>query len=462
VVTRRGVLFAGGALASGYRGTRAQAMPFGADDLAHAETLRDAALRDSHAWPLLESLCTEVGARPAGSAADARAVAWAVARARRLGLAGVRAEPVPLRIWQRGAGSAELTAPHPQRLVMAALGNSPATPEGGIEAELAYYPDVAALAADTGERARGRIVFIDQRTERSVDGRGYAAAVRARLGGPVEAARRGALAAVIRSIGTGRDRVAHTGATIIDASVPAIPAAAVSVADAALIERLHSRGAPLRLRLVVQARSGVEALTHNVIAEVPGGELASEIVLIGAHLDSWDLGQGAQDDAAGVAIVLAAARQLLAAGRTPRRTVRVVLFGNEENGFDGARAYGDRYGGVRHQLVGESDFGAGRVWRLRSRVAAEALPAFDAIASALRPLGIEAAGNDAQPGPDAGVLMRRHGWPAVELTQDGSAYFDVHHTENDTLDRIDPATLPQNVATWAVTAWLTAQSAVAF
>jgi hypothetical protein len=149
----------------------------------------------------------------------------------------------------------------------------------------------------------------------------------------------------------------------------------------------------------------------------------------------------------------------------PRRTVRVVLFGNEENGFDGARAYGDRYGRVQHQWVGESDFGAGRVWQMKSRVSPAALPLVAQMAQLLSPLGVAwpaEGANTGSPGPDAGVLMRRHKWPALQLSQDGTHYFDVHHTVNDTLDRIDPATLPQNVACWAVTAWLAAQSPLPF
>jgi len=432
------------------------------EDLAHAEALRERALADDLAWRLVEGLCTEVGPRPAGSEADARAVAWALAQGRRLGFDAVRADPVPLRVWQRGPSQAELTAPHRRRLVMVALGNSAATPSEGLEAELAVYPDFESLRADASGRAKGRIVFIDQKMERTVDGSGYGAAVRARTQGPLEAARKGAVALVIRSIGTDRDRVAHTGAMSLDPAVPAIPAAALSAPDADVLARLHAAGQSLRLRLLVQAVSGVEALTHNVIAEVRGSELPEEIVLIGAHLDSWDVGQGALDDGAGVAIVMAAAQQMLALSRRPRRTVRVVLFGNEENGFDGARDYGTRYAGVRHQLVGESDFGAGRVWRLRSRFNPAALPAVAAMAAVLGPLGVQAGDNNGNPGPDAALLVRRHRWPGIELSQDGTNYFDVHHTDNDTLDRIDPAALRQNVACWAAVAWLAAQSRVSF
>jgi hypothetical protein len=441
---------------------RAQTMTFSPDDLAHAVALRETALHDNAAWSLVESLTTDIGPRPAGSAADARAAALMTASLKKLGLANVRADSIPLRVWQRGPASARLVAPSPQPLVMAALGNSVAAPAGGIEAEVAWYPDLAALKADTSERAKGKIVFIDQKTERSRDGRGYGAAVGARFAGATEAGRRGAVAVAIRSIGTDRDRIAHTGAMGYDLSVPRVPAFAVSVPDAELIARLAARGQTMRMQFTLEAQSGVEATTHNVIAEVPGTDLADEIVLLGAHLDSWDLGQGAIDDGAGVAIVSAAAAVLQKLGKRPRRTVRVVLFGNEENGFDGARHYGDRYGSATHQLIGESDFGAGRVWRFDSRVQPAALPLLDAIGAQLAPLGVERGTNTASPGPDAGVLMRRHKWPALQLNQDGTNYFDVHHTENDTLDKVDAPALTQNVAAWAVVAWLAAQSPLQF
>ncbi|HEX6708541.1 MAG TPA: M20/M25/M40 family metallo-hydrolase [Albitalea sp.] len=431
------------------------------DDLVHAALLRERGLADTLAYSLIESLVTEVGARPAGSASNARAVQWALAQLRRLGFAKVRADEVSFSIWQRGAESAQLTAPYAHRLTLLGLGNTVPTPDGGIEAEVAWYPDLEALRSDTSERARGRIVVIDQKTERSRDGSGYGRAIGMRTGGAVEAARHGAVALVIRSLATDHDRFAHTGSMRYEPSVPRIPAAAMSVPDADLIARLHERGRPVSLRLALASRQ-VDARSHNVIAEVPGTDLAGEIVQLGAHLDSWDVGHGAVDDGAGIGIATAAAKLLLDSGRRPRRTVRLVLFANEENGFDGANGYAERYKDEPHQLVSESDFGAGRIWRLRSRVRPEALERIALIGRALAPLGIEPAGNDASPSPDAGVLMRRRQWPALELTQDGSDYFDVHHTENDTLDKVDAKALPQNVAAWAVAAWLAAQSDVRF
>lgn len=442
------------------------AQAFEPADLRAAEALREAGLKSELAYELVESLVTEVGARPAGSLNDQRAVDWAVARLQALGFAKVRAEPVPLRAWRRGEAHAHITAPYPHPLVMTALGNSVATPPEGLHAEIAYYPDLAALKADSSERARGRIVFIDQKTERSRDASGYARAVAARAQAPVEAARRGAVAVAIRSIGTDRDRLAHTGATRYAEGVSPIPALAVSVPDADLIARLSGpryAATPSKMHLVLRSEAGIAATSHNVIAEIPGRELPEEVVLIGAHLDSWDLGPGALDDGAGVGIVTAAARLLLDQGLQPRRTVRLVLFANEENGFDGALAYAERYKGQVHQLVGESDLGAGLVYRLQSRVRPEALPAVERIAAMLAPLGIaRGSASQAAPGPDAALLMRRQNWPALELSQDGSDYFDWHHTPNDTLDKINPVSLRQNVSAWAVMTWLAAQSPLAF
>jgi carboxypeptidase Q len=345
--------------------------------------------------------------------------------------------------------------------VMTALGNSVATPAEGLEAEIAYYADLAALRADSSERARGRIVFIDQKTERRRFGANYGSAVAARARGASEAAKRGAIAVAIRSIGTDHDRLAHTGSMTYDKDVAKIPAVAVSIPDADLIARLAASG-PVRLRIAVASETDVPVTSHNVIGEVPGGDLAEEIVMIGAHLDSWDLGTGAIDDGAGVGIVVAAAKAILDAGARPRRTIRVVLFGNEENGLDGAKTYAERYKAVTHQLVGESDFGAGRPWRIASHVLPSALPVVQQIQRSLASLDLSLGDNGANTGADANYGVTHNRWPTVHPDQDGADYFNFHHTANDTLDKIDPATLPPNVAAWAVIAWLAAQSDIAF
>jgi len=264
--------------------------PYAPADLALAAQIRDRALTDTRALALVRELAQTIGARPAGSAADARAVAWAQQQLTALGLAQVRADPVPLTVWRRGPGSAELLAPERHTLVMAALGNSVGTPEGGIEAEIAYYRDFDALKADTSTRAQGRIAFVDQVTERSRDGAGYGRAVPARFGSAAEAAKRGALAVVIRSLGTDHERIAHTGAMRYDDSAARIPAVAVSVPDADTVARLVAGGTPVRLKLQVATQLNVAAQSANVIGEVPGSDLAEEVVLLSAHLDSWDLG----------------------------------------------------------------------------------------------------------------------------------------------------------------------------
>jgi hypothetical protein len=323
-------------------------------------------------------------------------------------------------------------------------------------------------------------VFIDQKTERTRDGSGYGRSVGARLNGPVEAVRRGAVALGLRSVGTSggatpegaptnaqRDaqRIAHTGATRYDLRVKPIPAFAVSVPDADVMAAAAAQGRTLRMKVQMENRSDVPAVTHNVIGDIPGTDLAREVVLIGAHLDSWDLGQGAVDDGAGVAIVSAAAgliARMAREGARPRRTVRVVLFANEENGFDGAVAYGKAFAQVPHQLVAESDFGGGRIYRLASRVQTAALPLFAQMADVLKPLGVEAGDNTGNPGPDAAFLMRSQQWPGLALSQDGTRYFDVHHTERDTIDQLDPADLQQNVACWAAVSWLSAQAPLSF
>jgi len=213
---------------------------------------------------------------------------------------------------------------------------------------------------------------------------------------------------------------------------------------------------------VVATEPEVPATSHNVIAEIEGTDLAKDIVLIGAHLDSWDEGTGAIDDGAGVGIVVGAAKAILDSGSKPRRTIRVVLFGNEEKVVDGSRAYGEKYKDVRHQMVGESDFGAGRPWRFATRVTPAALPVMAQIEKVLVPLDMARGDNDANTGPDAALLSRRHGWPTLHADQDGSDYFNYHHTPNDTLDKVDPAAMRVNVAAWSVMAWLAAQSDVEF
>ena len=432
------------------------------EDIALVKQAMATAQTSDLAYDIVASLTSEVGPRPAGSPNDARAVAWAKAKLMSLGFERVWTEPVKVNAWTRGSAHAEIVAPFPQHLAATALGNSISTPPEGITAAVAYFENFDQLKNDKSDRAKGRIVFIDSSFIRSREGTHYGRNVGARVTGAIEAGKRGALAVMIRSIGSDRDRLPHTGSMHYDDKVTPIPAAAVSNPDADLIARQVRSGKPVHISLTMKnsMTSGTES--HNVLAEIRGSEKPEQIVAIGGHLDSWDLGTGAIDDGAGVAITIAAAKILKDSGVRPKRTIRVVLFANEENGLDGAKAYAAVHGKETHQLVAESDLGAGSIYKFHTRVADAGLPWMKEIAGMLAPLGIEPGNNEASGGPDMSPMVKDHAAPAASLAQDATDYFDWHHTANDTLDKIDPIKLKQNVAAWAVLVWMAAQADVDF
>ena len=427
-------------------------------DLAAANKLRERALADSSAYGLIESLTTEVGARPAGSPGDRAAIAWALREMQRLGFQNVRTMEVMVPHWVRGDAEFAVVAPWPQAMPTLALGGSVGTPPEGIEAEAVMVKDLESLKGLPEGAVKNRIVFFSNRMERTRDGSGYGRAVSVRAAGPSAAAALGALGIVIRSVGTSELRFAHTGALRYTAEAPRIPALAISNPDADALVRQFESGKSVRLRMTSSARELPQARSANVIGEVPGSDLASEIVILGAHLDSWDPGVGAIDDGAGVAIVMTVARLIQDLDRKPRRTLRVALFANEEFGTSGSRAYLDaQHGHVdRHVLGFEADFGAGPVWRLSSRVSPAQLPAVDQIYRALAPLKLARGGNEAAGGADLEGLAKL-GMAVLSPDLDGTRYFDAHHTVNDTLAQVDPAALRQAVAAYAMSAWLGAQ-----
>ena len=437
----------------------AGAAPFSEADLEHAERLRATALASDSGYELVASLTTEVGPRLAGSAGDRAAVAWATRTLTTLGLANVRTQEVLVPHWERGTIDVRILAPFPQVLAATALGGSVGTPEDGIEAEVAAFADIEALKAAAPEQVAGRLVYLGARTPAARDGTGYGKTLANRVQGPSVAAQLGAVGVVIRSLSTSNNRLPHTGAVRYSIDAPRIPAAALSNPDADLLERQLASGEPVRMRLMLTARSLPYARSANVIAEVPGSDLADEIVLLGAHLDSWDLGTGAIDDGAGVALVSAAASLIARSGVKPRRTLRVVLFASEEFALPGAATYANQTPEeiARHVVAAEADFGGARVWRFDSAVPDDALPLVAAIQDLLAPLGIERGSNLARGGSDLQPL-RKQGVPILSLQQDGTAYFDYHHTANDTLDKIDPEAMQQAVAAWTVMAWLAAQA----
>jgi Zn-dependent M28 family amino/carboxypeptidase len=279
------------------------------------------------------------------------------------------------------------------------------------------------------------------------DGSGYGQFGAPRRQGPTIASRKGALAIVVRSIGTDHHRNPHTGVQTFAAGVRPIPAAALTVPDAEQLQRILARGRPVRMHLTLTPRDTGTHQSGNVIADVPGSDPAAGMIVIGGHLDSWDLGTGAIDDGTGVAITVAAAHRIMAAGR-PRRTIRVVLFGAEEpGGLGGASLYARHHPGDNVVLVGESDFGADRVWRVNPGFTPDNAALADRISALLAPLGIVRGHEAADAGTDLGPWVRG-GVAAVDLNQDGTRYFDYHHTPDDTLDKVDPAQLRQNVAAW--------------
>ena len=407
--------------------------------------LRDAALSDDVAWDIVEGLTTEIGPRLAGTPDEARARVWGKAKLEALGFANVRIEPYRMKVWVRGAEEAEVIAPFPQKLHVTALGNSGSTGANGLTAEVVYFPTLADLQAAPEGSLKGKIAFVSHAMHATQDGSSYGPFGQARRVGPATAAKKGAAAIVIRSIGTDHSRGPHAGGTNFPDVAP-IPAGALSVPDAEQLERILKRGQPVRLKLLLTPRQIGERESGNVIAEVPGTDPSAGIIVVGGHLDSWDLGTGAIDDAAGVAITAAAAKRIMDAGR-PRRTIRVIWFGAEEVGGFGGLAYAEAHAGDPHVLAAESDFGADRVWKFDTNLPAAAKPAADRLSRLLEPLGITRGDSKAGSGSDVGPLFRQ-GASAIDLNQSGTRYFDLHHTPDDTLDKIDPVQLRQNVAAW--------------
>lgn len=417
-----------------------------------AQTGEDPALK------ITEDLTTEIGPRMAGTEAEAAARKWAVERLRSMGFANVREEAYTMPVWVRGAETAELTGPfHPQKLAIAALGNSGSTGADGIEGDIAYFPSFDALKAAPDAAVKGKIVFIDNQMKAAQDGSGYGYFGRGRFVGPNAAAKKGAIAIVIRSIGTDSHRNPHTGVTNFEAGVTPIPAGAISNPDADLLVRQWQHGKPLRLKLLLTPKTLGDQPSGNVIAEVPGSDPKASPVIIACHLDSWDLGTGAIDDAAGCGIITAAAKHIMAAGQ-PRRTIRILWAGAEEVGVFGGKAYFDAHGKERHAVAMESDFGADRVWRVDFKLPDSAAGLADRIAAALAPYGITRGKQPAGGGADVGALIES-GVPTIDLQQDGTRYFDIHHTPDDTFDKVDPAQIRQNVVAWTVTIGLLANSA---
>jgi carboxypeptidase Q len=418
---------------------------------AAADSLIRAATADSAAYRRLGRLVDTFGPRISGSASLEAAIDWILDLMKSDGLENVRGEPVMVPHWVRGAESADLVKPRAARLAMLGLGGSVATPKGGITAPVLVVSSLEELNARAAD-ARGKIVLFD------VPLTDYPVTRRVRTDGPSAAARAGAVACLIRSVASASIRSPHTGLTRYDSTVRKIPAAALSVEDAMMLHRFQDRGEPIVVTLKMSARTLPDARSRNVVAEIVGREKPDEVVVLGGHIDSWDVGQGAMDDGGGSVAAWEAVRLMHRLGLRPRRTVRVVLWTNEEGGGAGGLAYRDAHAAElpKHVLAMESDNGA---FNPKGYVLAgtdSAAAVVQQVAGLLQPInatGVQRV--DGSPAADITPLAEA-GVATMEVDTDGSRYFWYHHSEGDTLDKLDPAELARCVAAMAVMAYVVA------
>ena len=417
---------------------------------ADASKLIAAATRDSAAWNRLARLSDTFGPRFSGTESLERAIDWVLAEMRKDGLENVRGEDVMVPRWVRGQESAELVSPRRQELPMLGLGGSVGTAMNGITADVlvvSSFDDLKARAAD----ARGKMVLFD------VPFTNYGATVQYRGTGAIEAAKVGAVASLIRSVTPYSMRTPHTGGMRYDSTVTRIPAAALTVEDAMMLHRMQDRGERIRVTLKMDAQTLPDVKSRNVVAELRGRELPDEIVVMGGHIDSWDVGSGAMDDAGGVVIAWEALRLMKELGLRPRRTVRVVGWTNEENGLRGGLAYRDAHAAEldKHVVAIESDGGVFRPVGFGFTGSEAARAILRDVIALLKPIGADsllAQGG----GADIGPIMQR-GVPGMSHVVDGTRYFWYHHTDADTPDKLDPAEVARNVAAMAVVAYVIAE-----
>ena len=414
-----------------------------------ASRLLGEALASDFAWQRLAELGDTFGHRLSGSKALEDAIDWAVAQMKKDGLDNVRKEPVKVPHWVRGKESLEIVAPYPSALVMLGLGNSVGTPADGVEAELLVVRNFDELDA-AGPKVKGKIVLFN------VPFTTYGETVRYRGAGPSRAATLGALAAVVRSVGPPGLRTPHTGALTYDANAPKIPAAAVTTEDADRLQRMSDRGTTVRLRLKMEAQMLPDSDSFNVVGEIRGRELPDEVIVLGGHFDSWDVGTGSTDDGGGTIVSWEALRLMKKLNLRPRRTVRVVLYTNEENGLRGGNAYRDRYRDqlANHVMMMESDSGVFRPTGFGFTGSAAARAKIEGIATLLR--GIQAGRiSPAGGGADIGPSVEAGKIPSMSLEVDGN-YFLLHHTPADTVDKIDPMDMARASGAIAVMAYVIA------
>ena len=433
------------------------AASFSPELLAELQSIRDATMKSDYAWEQLAHLTENIGPRPAGSPGAQAAIEYVGAALKRLGLE-VRLEPVQVSHWVRGEEKAEVTAfpgqaaNAPRHLVLTALSGSSATPTDGLNAEVIVVHSFAELSALPREKVAGKIVLynVSYDERKALAGsafEAYGEAVVYRVDGAKSASALGAVASLIRSVGGANFRLPHTGF-----SKPAgIPAAALAAEDADLVEHLAEQGS-VRMHLVLTPQTFPDVTSYNVIADLKGSEHPEQVVVVSGHLDSWDLGQGAIDDGAGVVMAMEAAEVLQRLHLRPRRTLRVIAWMDEENGGGGHEAYGKDYAAemVNHIAAIESDAGAAHPIGFAMKMTPDALASLRAVADVLRPVGATLFQSiEYSPGSDIEPIVKA-GVPGIGIIPDSRHYFDYHHSAADTLDKVDPQELKENAAAMAV------------
>ncbi len=423
-----------------------------------ADPLVTTALSNKRAYETLSYLTDEIGPRPSGSANAAAAVKWTTEQFRAWGI-DVRTEKVVVPHWVRGDERARLVSHNNQKIVLTALGGSTATPPQGLTAdvvEVNSYDELKQL----GTKVKGKIVYYNNPMDMDLvharhSFEAYSRAVVYRGTGASRAAEYGAVAALIRSVGSASLRTPHTGALRYDPKQPKIPAAAMTIEDAELVHRLIARGERVRMHVVLTPKTLPDVESANVIAEIRGTEHPEEIVLIGAHLDSWDLGTGAIDDGSGVAMVMETLRIIRESGLRPARTIRGVLFMNEENGLNGGRAYFANHKNEKHVAAIETDAGAAAPTGFNTTLKGEALYRVIDMTTILKRVNAHRFEYAAQTGADTSFLIES-GVTGFGLVPDPLHYFDYHHTPADTLDKVDATLLAQDTAAITALAWVMA------
>lgn len=428
--------------------------------IEHANMLGEKALASSLTEELITSLTTEVGHRLAGTPNDKKGREWAKARMLALGYDRVWEEPVTIPLWHRGSASLRMTAPFVQNMALAALGNSISTPEGGLTAEVVQFDEYKDLVAAEPNSLDGKIAYVSLRMENNgLKGYGYAG--QARRNGSVAAAKAGASAIIIRSIGTDDNRTPHTGSMNYADGVTQIPAAAISNPDADLLDNALKYGKPVTLHLEMSSHTHDPVVTYNVIGEITGTDEPKKAVMIGAHLDSWDLATGALDDGTGVSIVMSAGAHIIAGGKKPKRSIHVMLFAAEEEGLYGAheyvRAHKEDHKDFDNTILGaEWDSGTGRIINIEPGVGPTSLNVVREIGAVLAPHGVATLPTNSAKGQSDMSALGNAGMPAVNLGMEPSNYFDFHHTPNDTLDKVDMPAITHNAAIYAMFAYMAA------